>query len=637
MGGGVGKRRRGGSGFAVSRPSGAPRQPSISSSGDCSAEEKQAADLIRQQRHQEAEVLYRNLIASGRVSHTIYASLAAICALQGRGAERIALLHLALQCNPDAPDLHDNLGTALQAKGDLQAAIACFQTALRLRPDFASAHNNLGTAWQLQGDLNAAIACYRTAIQFNPRSAEAHYNLGNALQRQGELTAAIASYTTALTIHPHAPDTHTLLAMAWQAQGELDAAIASFEACVRLRPADPEGYYNLGNALQDRGDFSAAIEAYGQALRLRPADPEALNNLANALKQQGDLQSAITAYGSALQLRPDFPEAHWNLSLTQLLAGDYRQGWQRYGWRMRQPQDPSRPHAEPGCSPWQGGSPQSGDRLLLISEQGFGDTLQFMRYVLPLRELGCCVSLCAQHQLHGLIRSSGIDANPLRFEEARQVRDGYWIPLLSLPGLLDVSPEQPIITEPYIRTTDPLISRWMQRLSTEKRPIIGIHWQGNPGIEKGWLKGRSLPLDAFAPIAALADVSLLSLQKGAGREQRQTCRFRDRFVSCQDQIDGAIDFLETAAVIANCDLIITSDTAVAHLAGGMGKPTWLLLQRVPEWRWGLEGDTTFWYPSMRLFRQRERGDWEALMIRVAAALERLVSAKPMGGWDPSRV
>jgi ADP-heptose:LPS heptosyltransferase len=165
------------------------------------------------------------------------------------------------------------------------------------------------------------------------------------------------------------------------------------------------------------------------------------------------------------------------------------------------------------------------------------------------------------------------------------------------------------------------VDAWRNILAIEQRPIIGINWQGNPNTEKEELRGRSLPLETFAPIANFQNFSLLSLQKGFGSEQLPTCSFRDRFVTCQDQVNEAWDFLETTAIIANCDLVITSDTSVAHLAGGMGKTIWLLLQRVPDWRWGMESDTTFWYPTMRLFRQKELGNWAEVVERVAAELQ----------------
>ena len=263
-----------------------------------------------------------------------------------------------------------------------------------------------------------------------------------------------------------------------------------------------------------------------------------------------------------------------------------------------------------------------------------------MRYAIVLRQEGISVSFCAQRKLHSLIKSSGIDQSPLTPEQATQVADGYWIPLLSLPRHLEVSPSHPIITETYIKTTEALHTKWAKILSAEQLPIIGINWQGNPKTETTGLRGRSLELETFAPVADNRQISLLSLQKGFGSEQLEACSFKDHFVSCQDQVNETWDFLETAAIVANCDLVITSDTSVAHLVGGMGKTTWLLLQKVPDWRWGLDGETTFWYPSMRLFRQRERGNWDEVMERVAEALQQYfgngsVSTQPAPAPQPA--
>ena len=309
--------------------------------------------------------------------------------------------------------------------------------------------------------------------------------------------------------------------------------------------------------------------------------------------------------------------------MAELLTGDYNNGWKRYEYRLQSQKSERILNANSPCKQWNGEALTQGTKLLLVTEQGLGDTLQFMRYATALRNEGISVSFCAQPKLHALIQASGIDPSPLTPKQANQVTEGKWIPLLSVPRHLKVSPQNPIITDPYIKTTEELHTKWSEILSAEQQPIIGINWQGNPKIEKTgtgfW--GRSLALEAFAPIADFSHISLLSLQKGFGSEQLDTCSFKDRFVSCQNQINDTWDFLETAAIIANCDLIITSDTSVAHLAGGMGRTTWLLLHKVPDWRWGLEGETTFWYPSMRLFRQTERGNWNEVMERVAEALQ----------------
>jgi len=288
---------------------------------------------------------------------------------------------------------------------------------------------------------------------------------------------------------------------------------------------------------------------------------------------------------------------------------------------MKKAKDPVTPNAIPSCDRWSGKDELEDANLLIVTEQGLGDTFQFMRYANTMRQRGAKISFCAQPQLHSLIQASGVDESPLTPNQGNQVIDGQWIPLLSLPKYLGVNPYNPIINEPYICNTDDLFVKWQTILSAEQQPIIGINWQGNPLAEQSTLRGRSLALETFAPIATHTNAKLLSLQKGFGSEQLETCSFKKYFVNCQDQVNEIWDFLETAAIIANCDLIVTSDTAVAHLAGGMGKSTWLLLQNIPDWRWGLEGDSTFWYPTMRLFRQREKGNWDEVIRRIALALQ----------------
>ena len=617
---GVGKPKRNGSGFSAATP--APKQQLVKGSAEHAAKEQLALALINQGKLQEAEALYRELIAAGTNNHIVYGNLAAICGMQGKVDQFIELLKKTIQLKPNYPDAHNNLGVALKGKGDLTAAIAAYNTALQLKPNYPEAHNNLGNALKEQGALTAAIASYKKALELKPNYPDAHNNLGVALKEHGELTAAIASHKKALELNPNYPDAYNNLGVALKEQGELTAAIACYTTALQLKPNYPEAHNNLGNALQEQGDLDAAIASYTTALQLKPNYPEAHFNLGSALTEQGDLDAAISQYNTAVELKPNYQEAHWNSSLIMLLGGDYKNGWRQYEWRSKDENGTSRPHALPKCSRWDGGSlPDKNVQLVMVSEQGLGDTLMFMRYAIALRNQGIAVSLCAQPNLHTLIQASGIDPSPLTPQQGDQVTDGLWIPLLSVPQHLEVSPGNPIITEPYIKTTDELSAKWTKILSAAERPIIGINWQGNPKAEKTGLRGRSLQLEAFASIASSSQSSLLSLQKGFGSEQLETCSFKDRFVSCQDQINDTWDFLETAAIIANCDLVITSDTSVAHLAGGMGKTTWLLLKKVPEWRWGLAGDTSFWYPSMRLFRQQQRGNWDEVIKRVAIELQ----------------
>ena len=505
----------------------------------------------------------------------------------GRANEAVPIYIELVKSGSKNPIVYGNLGALLKRRGDMKSAVTSLKMAIQLKPNYPEAHYNLGVTLQDNGDTTAAIASYKNALKFNPNHSEAHNNLGIALQENGDLIAAITCYKNALELKPNDPETHT----------------------------------NLGISLQEIGDLTTAIASHKNAIKINSYYPDAHNNLGIAFHASGNLTSAISSYKTALEIRPNYPEAQMNLSMAELMVGDYKKGWHRHEYRFQSKKHKENLSAKPSCERWNGKDITQDNKLILVSEQGLGDTLQFMRYASALKDKGLSISFCAQIKLHSIIKASGIDPSPLSPEQANQITEGQWTPLLSVPRHLAVSPNNPIITKPYIKTTEKLIAKWAGIIGKKKRPIVGINWQGNPQTEKTGLQGRSLELETFAPITSSSQISLLSLQKGHGSEQLKTCSFEDQFVSCQDQINDTWDFLETAAIIANCDLVITSDTSVAHLAGGMGKTTWLLLHKVPDWRWGLEGDTTFWYPSMRLFRQKERGNWSEVMERVADALQ----------------
>ena len=533
----------------------------------------------------------------------------------------------------------EHKAAALINQGKLQEAEVICKQLIRINTENHIPYCNLAAAYGMQGRLDECIVLLKKALDINPNLPESHYNLGNALKDQGELTGAIDAYNKALQLKPNYPEAHLNTGVALKKQGDISAAIASFNKALQLKPNYVEAHYNLGNALKLNGELTAAIDAYNKALKLKPNLIEAYTNLGCVLQEQGRLDDAITTYKKALKLQPNHPEAHKNIAMVELLMGHFHSGWQRYEYRFQAKEDQGILTAHPSCTKWNGEALLQNKKLLLVSEQGLGDTLQFMRYAIALKRQGTDISLCAPEKLHTLIQASGIDPSPLNQEQGNQATEGKWIPLLSVPRHLEVGPSNPVINEPYIHTSKEPTVKWKKILADEQRPIIGINWQGNPSQERTNSAGRSLSLKTFAPLANKSKTTLLSLQKGFGSEQLETCSFKDRFVSCQDQINETWDFLETAAIIANCDLIITSDTSVAHLAGGMGKTTWLLLKKVPDWRWGLDGETTFWYPSMRLFRQKERGNWDEVMQRVAEALQQdlgggSVPSEPTAGTQP---
>jgi tetratricopeptide (TPR) repeat protein len=523
-------------------------------------------------------------------------------------------------------DPSDNLPPADASAVD--ALIACSEldeAEALLRARIAAGHADAPTHRQL-----AALCGQRgrwpqlrehslRALALDPADAQAHNLLGLAHRQAGEAQEAIACFGRALAIRPAFPGALNNLGIALQELGDRRGAIDAYRRATEAQPDFAEAHSNLGHCLTLAGQGGAARGSLERALSLRPDLADAHNNLGHLLLAEGELVGAIAAFSRAISLQSGHVEAHVNRAQALLLAGDYRQGWVDYDWRLAA-RRPVIAHPPPDSPRWQGGPLAPGERLLLLAEQGLGDTLQFVRYLPLLRQRGISTQLCAPRELHGLLQASALESQPLSPGDGEIQGQGPWLPLLSLPGMLGVSADQPLASTPYLRPTPERIEHWRQRLAAEPRPLIGLGWQGNPQAEAGTHQGRSFPLDTFAPLAEVTGGTFLSLQKGAGSEQLHDCSFRQRFARSQDEVDASWDFLDSAALVACCDLVISSDSALAHLAGGLGQPTWLLLKHIPDWRWGLEGEESFWYPSLRLFRQRQPGDWGEVMERVAAAL-----------------
>ncbi len=527
----------------------------------------------------------------------------------------------AIEINPNYANAYSNLGRILYSFGKLKDAEFSYRKAIQLNPSFSDAYYNLGNLFYDLGKLKEAELLYRKAIQVNPKFTAAYYNLGRILIDLGKLKDAEFYTRKAIHINPNYANAYSNLGKILYSFGKLKDAELSYRKAIVLNPDDAIAHSNLGNVLRDYGNLKDAEVSSRKAIALNPDYAVAYSNLGSILSDLGKLKEAEISQRKAIALNPDFADAYFNLSLIELAKGDYQNGLENYENRFKT-NKPTIPHGQTKLERIDDKKLKAGEKLLVISEQGLGDTLQYMRYIPYLKKQGHDVIFAAQEKLHSLIKSSGIDQNPLNPKETSSVLKGKWIPLLSVPRYLGVRQDNPIISKSYIYSTDQLNKKWENILSKEKRPIIGINWQGNKNTEQNFLRGRSLPLEIFSILARNNNLRFLSLQKGFGSEQLDHCSFKDKFVSCQTQIDSTWDFLENAAIIENCNLIITSDTSIAHLAGGMGKKVWLLLKDIPYWTWGLEGENTFWYPSMRLFRQNKRDNWQKVMETVSSQIKK---------------
>ena len=529
---------------------------------------------------------------------------------------------------PTKPHKEEMIDQAIKyhQEGNFKEALKYYQFLIKQGLEDHRVYSNYGIILKRIGKSKEAELLQRKAIKIKPNDESPHFNLGVILKDQGKLKEAEKCYRKAIEINPIHADAHYNLGIIFNDLGQLDEAVNSYRKAIELKPNFAIAHSNLGIVLKDLGQLNEAVNCYRKAIEISPSFTDAYFNLGNTLRDLGQLNEAKKFYLKAIEINPNFKDAYFNLSLIELQKGDYQSGLENYEYRLTK-KNPIIPCARVKIKRIENRKLQNLDKILVISEQGLGDTIQYMRYIKYLKKLGLNISFCAQTKLHSLIQSSGIDSQPLHPEECINIEKGEWISLLSLPKYLKINPKNDRVPFPYIFSKDSLNKKWKNILSKEKRPIIGINWQGNPDVEIHTQKGRSLPLETFSKISSGIELTMLSLQKGFGSDQLDHCSFKNKFVKSQAQINSTWDFLENAAIIENCDLIITSDTSIAHLAGGMNKMTWLLLKYLPEWRWGLEGESTFWYPSMRLFRQKETNNWNEVMERVLSALKKEIGVK----------
>ena len=382
-------------------------------------------------------------------------------------------------------------------------------------------------------------------------------------------------------------------------------------------------WMNRGSELLDR-DPRLAKRLLAQGLQIDPNEAVAWFNLGIGLHQQRRISGAIRAYRHCLNLphnKETEQAARNNLGQDLLLLGHWQEGWDHYAQRFER-KPGNYPLLERALGPSHKG-PLSADKpVLLMSEQGFGDTLQFSRYALHLQQQGFDVTLLSQPALVPLLRDYvGLNHVVDRIESEIWVkREPVWLPLLNVLPTLQAQALWAPFSSGYLRIESGLVKRWSNLLKRKSgQRLIALHWQGNPSHEHSlYSRGRSLLFEELLNLGKLPDVEFVSIQKGFGSEQLQTNRGLN-FVAGQASVNESMDFKDTAAILANCDLLISSDSAVVHLAGAMGIPTWLALRWIPEWRWGMEGERTTWYDSVRLFRQPQDGNWNAVMSAMTEA------------------
>jgi Flp pilus assembly protein TadD len=548
----------------------------------------------------------------------------------GRPAEAERLYREVLRANPMHADALHLLGLVHHQRGEHETAIDHIRRALTVRPASDVIWANLGTVYYALGRNREAADAAREAVRLNADRAKGHFVLGCALKALGDLDGAAASFRRAIELDPNSGQAHNNLGATLREQGKLVEAANSFQYVLNTQPDSAAAHSNLAAVLHEQGKGDEAAQSAQKALGIDPRHAAAHNNLGVGLREQEKPADAVASFQKALAVNPNYADAHMNLGITLLQRGDFEAGWRHYEWRWQtrgktfQPRTFSQPA-------WDGG-PLEGRSLLVYAEQGLGDTLQFVRYAPLLQRRGGRVIFECQKPLWPLLTSCpGID-HLVAKGEALPPFDCH-VPLLSVPGLLGTHAGNIPADVPYLSARPDLVRSWRDRLADCAGLKVGICWKGSAAYAGD--RQRSVALAELAALAAVPGVSLISLQKGPGEEQLADAGFPVRSLGPDfDEANGA--FMDTAAVVKNLDLVIAADTAVAHLAGALAAPVWVFLARVPDWRWMLDREDSPWYPTARLFRQDQAGEWGPVVRRLAAALrERLAAAGPALGAAPA--
>jgi tetratricopeptide (TPR) repeat protein len=568
----------------------------------------------------QAEQLYRQILAAEPAQADAWHCLGVLCLQTGRAADAVEMIGRAVELSPAQAEFYNHLGAALGALERHDEAVATLRHAVRLNINSGEAHYNLGTALRNADKLDDAVVSFRHAIAADPRAAEAHYNLANTLRELKRMDEAEASYRDALAARPNYIKALVNLGNLLRELKRFDEALDVLRRSVALAPDHANAAQNLGTTLRDAGQFDEAVVWLRRAAELEPDSAETQNNLGTALQALADFEGAMNCYERALQLDPNLAEAHFSRATWRLRKGDLAAGFPEYEWRWK-------------CSGWSDrgfrqpkwdGSPIEERTILLYAEQGLGDTLHFVRYAAEARRRGGTVIVECQAPLLKLLKGCrGIDelvalGSPLPHFDVHA-------PLLSLPAILKLSLDglsrEAASFEPYLQADADLIERWRGVLAGYEGFRVGVCWQGNP--QYLFDSQRSFSLTSLAPVAAVSRVRMISLQKSAMNEQLDPAGFE--IIQLQPPLDETAGaFMDTAAVMKHLDLVITTDTALAHLAGALGVKVWTAVSAHPDWRWMFDREDTPWYPTMRLFRQRRLNDWSGVFERMATELRRVV-------------
>lgn len=564
-------------------------------------------------RYAQAEQVYRQILAAAPKYAPAIHMLGVQALHAGKVPQAIDLIQQSLAIDPNEAFFHYNLGLALIASEQFEKAADAFRQTIALRPTLAEAHSNLAATLLYLRRFDETLQVCDQARIMNAENPDIYNVRGAALKQTHRYEEATAAYEQALSMRPDHFDAQMNLAAIRRLQGNLPEAIAGYRKAVAMRPSQPLAHYQLANALDDDNQVDAAIDEFEKAIALQPNYADAECSLAATLHRVGRYEQAIAACRRGIAISSDVPLLKFNLALMLLLQGQFEEGWQLH--EARWDVDKFKGRQINFLAPRWDGSDLSGKTILLYGEQGYGDTIQFSRYISMIRDRGAKVILGVLPPLVRLFRNfPGVDQ--VFAEHNPSMKYDFHYPLMSLPLMFKTTLETIPAAVRYISADPLLASQWRKRIPDDPgKPKIGLSWAGRPTHPGDRL--RSLPLASLATLADVPNTWFCSLQKGDAADQANLLPNGFEVTNFSQQIN---DFADAAAIIEHLDLVITVDTATAHLAGAMGKRVWVLLPFVPDWRWMLGRTDSPWYPTMRLFRQTAPGDWAPVIEALRQSL-----------------
>jgi tetratricopeptide (TPR) repeat protein len=571
------------------------------------------------QKYQDAEAALSRAIALKADYADAHNNLGIVYAESGDPTRAEASYREALKHRPEFPEAHSNLGNLLYRMGRLDDAVAAYESATTLRPGYAEAHVNQGDAYFNKGEHDKALIAYKNAVDAAPEWANGWYKLANALYQMDQFDRAVLAYQRCVDLNPNQPRSLTNLGATLEKLGRIDEAAMILRHAIVLSPDDPIGLKNLGHVVLKLGHVAEGLHLMRRSVEVEPGDPDAHYTYGNALVRMERLQEALNCYAKVREMQPDAARAYFAPAAVLLMNGQFKEGWAAYESRF-------------GMSTYKSnvknvrerlwdGSSLNGRRLLVHVEQGFGDTLQFIRY-LPLlrrREPEGKIILICEPELFPVLKQIDGYSEIYSLRSDNSIQYDTQIPLLSLPNRFATTLESIPDETPYLAAPPEAKGRLKRGKGTKL--AVGIVWAGRPTHSDD--RFRSCPVGWFSGLFDIPGVEFFSLQWGPRAGEIAPYLDRKNVTSLTESLT---DFGETAAFIEQLDLVIAIDTAVAHLAGALGKPVWTLLAFGGEWRWLFRREDTPWYPAMRLFRQRILGDWRPVFQRMKVALSEMASA-----------